>query len=77
MNITVINGSPKGKCSISYQSVRYLEKRVLDVSFFGPFRGHRGPHLRYGPPAPLRDTFFPGFDLCDERPDAGGPDETV
>jgi multimeric flavodoxin WrbA len=33
MKITGINGSPKGKYSITYQSVRYLEKRVPDVSF--------------------------------------------
>jgi len=33
MNITVINGSPKGKYSITYQNIRYLEKHFPELNF--------------------------------------------
>ena len=33
MKITVINGSPKGKYSITLQTVRYLERRFGEHSF--------------------------------------------
>ena len=33
MNILVINGSPKGKYSITLQTINYLEKRYPDHTF--------------------------------------------
>lgn len=33
MNILVINGSPKGKYSISLQTLNYLEKKFTDHTF--------------------------------------------
>lgn len=33
MNIVVVNGSPKGKNSFTFQSVRYLEKKYPDIHF--------------------------------------------
>lgn len=40
MNITVLNGSPRGKESFTYQNIRYLEKRLPDVSFTVFHIGH-------------------------------------
>ena len=40
MNVTVLNGSPRGKESFTYQNIRYLEKCLPEVSFTTFHIGH-------------------------------------
>ena len=45
MKILVLNGSPKGKDSITFQTVRFLEKRFPSETFTTLHVGQRIRHI--------------------------------